>query len=81
MTFANHGNKGWHYDHIRPIASFNLLDEEEQKVCFHYTNFQPLWAEDNLNKSSFYEGVKYKYNNSREKKIQKNKENNLEIVK
>ncbi len=48
MTWENHGT--WHIDHRRPICSFNLLDEEEQKKCFHYTNLQPLWATDNLSK-------------------------------
>jgi len=51
MTWENHGNFGWHIDHIRPCASFDLRDPEQQKQCFHYTNLQPLWAEDNLRKS------------------------------
>lgn len=48
-------NKGlWHIDHIRPCASFDLSKEDELKKCFHYTNMQPLWAEDNLRKGSKY---------------------------
>ena len=41
----------WQIDHIRPCASFDLTDPEQQKECFHYTNLQPLWAKDNLSKS------------------------------
>ena len=52
MNWENHGE--WHIDHIKPCASFNLLDEEEQKKCFHYTNLQPLWAYENLSKGSKY---------------------------
>jgi hypothetical protein len=46
------GMQEWHVDHIRPCASFNLSNPEEQKKCFHYTNLQPLWAHDNLTKSN-----------------------------
>lgn len=55
MTWDNYGLFGWHIDHIRPCASFNLLNEEEQKACFHYTNLQPLWAEENIRKSDIWE--------------------------
>lgn len=48
MSWDNYG--AWHIDHIRPCASFDLTDPEQQKLCFHYTNLQPLWAEDNLKK-------------------------------
>jgi hypothetical protein len=56
MSWENHGNQienkaktGWHIDHIKPCAEFDLTKEEEQE-CFHYSNTQPLWAEDNLSK-------------------------------
>lgn len=49
MTWENRGT--WHIDHIQPCASFDLMDPEQQAECFHYSNLQPLWAEDNLKKS------------------------------
>jgi hypothetical protein len=52
MNWKNHGRYGWHYDHIIPCTAFNLEDPEQQKLCFHYTNYQPLWASDNLRKSN-----------------------------
>lgn len=51
MSWDNYGYNGWHIDHIIPCASFDLSDPEQQRQCFHYTNLQPLWAEDNLRKS------------------------------
>lgn len=50
MTWDNYGMYGWHIDHIKPCSSFDLTDPEQQKLCFHYTNLQPLWAKDNLSK-------------------------------
>ena len=50
MTWDNYGFKGWHMDHIKPCISFNLLDPDEQKACFHYTNLRPLWWHENLSK-------------------------------
>ena len=52
MSWDNHGNYGWHIDHIIPCASFDLTDIEQQKKCFNYTNLQPLWAKDNMSKGS-----------------------------
>ena len=62
MTWDNNTYFGWHFDHIRPCASFpNLLtDIEEQKQCFHYTNYQPLWRKLNQTKSAKYEGIDYR---------------------
>ncbi len=50
MNWKNYSYRGWHIDHIKPIASFDLSDTEQQKVCFHYTNLQPLWAKENRDK-------------------------------
>jgi len=52
MSWKNYGE--WHIDHIKPCASFSLINEEEQKECFHYTNLRPLWAEENLSRPKKY---------------------------
>lgn len=53
MSWDNYGE--WHVDHIRPCAMFDFTRAEDQLECFHYTNLQPLWAEDNQRKSDKYE--------------------------
>lgn len=49
MSWANYGK--WHVDHIRPCASFDLADPIQQHECFHFSNLQPLWAQENHMKS------------------------------
>lgn len=44
-----------HIDHIKPCIKFDLSDIEQQKLCFHYSNLQPLWQVDNLIKGCKYE--------------------------
>ena len=48
MVWDNHGK--WHFDHIYPISL--AKDEAELIKLNHYTNFQPLWAIDNLKKGN-----------------------------
>jgi hypothetical protein len=52
MTWANHGK--WHLDHIIPVSYG--LNESEVIALNHYTNFQPLWATDNMSKGNRYIG-------------------------
>jgi hypothetical protein len=54
MSWGNYGLRGWHIDHIKPSALFDLSKEEERLACFHYTNLQPLWARDNIVKGKKY---------------------------
>jgi hypothetical protein len=48
MTIGNHGE--WHLDHIYPVSL--ARDKDHLLELNHYTNFQPLWAKDNLKKSN-----------------------------
>jgi hypothetical protein len=48
MSWENRNE--WHIDHIIPLSSAKT-EEELLKLC-HYTNLQPLWAEDNIKKSN-----------------------------
>jgi hypothetical protein len=41
-----------HLDHIKPVSKFDLENHDEFLSCCHYTNFQPLFATDNLSKSN-----------------------------
>jgi hypothetical protein len=50
MSWDNQGLHGWHIDHIRPLASFNLAEPIHLAEACHYMNLQPLWAKDNLTK-------------------------------
>lgn len=52
MTWQNWGRKGWHIDHKKPLAAFDLTDPEQAKEACHYTNLQPLWYRDNLSKGA-----------------------------
>jgi hypothetical protein len=51
MSWDNWSLKGWHIDHIKPLASFDLTDRNQLIQAYHYTNLQPLWAKDNMAKS------------------------------
>lgn len=52
MSLSNYGE--WHLDHIVPI-SYAKTEEDVYKLN-HHTNFQPLWAIDNLSKGNRYIG-------------------------
>lgn len=52
MNWENYGLYGWHIDHKKTIASFDLTNREQFLEACHYSNLQPLWANDNLKKSN-----------------------------
>ncbi len=48
MSWSNYGK--WEIDHIVPCSMFDLKDEYQQKLCFNYSNCQPLWKTENRKK-------------------------------
>jgi hypothetical protein len=50
MSWENYNHRTWHIDHIVPISS--AKNKNEIYKLSHYTNLQPLWAEDNYKKSN-----------------------------
>ena len=48
MTWENQGQ--WHLDHIYPVSL--AKDEKELIRLNHYTNFQPMWAFENMSKGN-----------------------------
>jgi len=51
MSWDNHTMEGWHVDHKKALHEFNLYDDEQFKEAAHYTNLQPLWWWQNLEKN------------------------------
>jgi hypothetical protein len=52
MNWSTHG-KGpgtWQIDHIIELQDVDLTNKEELSKIIHYTNLQPLWLEDHINK-------------------------------
>lgn len=60
MSWSNYGSGGWHIDHIKPLASFDLKDPQDFRRAWSLSNLQPLWEADNLRKSSYYKGKLYR---------------------
>ena len=53
MTWENYGK--WEIDHIKPCAIFDLTAPNQQRACFHFTNVQPLWRDENRSKYCRYD--------------------------
>lgn len=50
MNWENLGSY-WQIDHILPIHGFDFAKETDIRVCFHWTNLQPLTGTENREKS------------------------------
>ena len=46
MTIEIYGSL-WQTDHCLPIASFNLLDENDMKKCFNWIDLRPMYSKEN----------------------------------
>jgi hypothetical protein len=51
MSWDNYGRDGWEIDHIEPLAKFDLSIREHFLNACNYRNLQPLWWQDNAQKS------------------------------
>src|ERR1043165_3992977 len=51
MTKENYGSV-WHLDHVIPLASFNLLDQDELYKAMIWQNLRPLTPFKNMQKSN-----------------------------
>jgi len=58
MSWENRSS--FHIDHIRPLASFDLTDPEQQKLACHWSNLQPLYPIENIRKSDKFEPTQQK---------------------
>ena len=61
MTWENLGSY-WEIDHILPISSFKMSDNNSKNICFHWTNLQPLVKEENRSKKDKLQ-LHYYFNN------------------
>ena len=52
MNWEN--RKDWDIDHVRPCASFNLVEHDQQLVCFNWRNMRPMWSKENQSKNDTY---------------------------
>jgi hypothetical protein len=56
MSWDNYGEE-WHLDHVIPLSWFDLSDNKQFSRACHYTNLQPLWAENNFSKGDRYADI------------------------
>jgi hypothetical protein len=55
MNWNNYGTC-WSLDHIKPISSFNIVDEncDDFRECWSFNNLQPLYVSENAKKYNKY---------------------------
>jgi hypothetical protein len=60
MSWDNYGTY-WNLDHVTPVSSFDLTNEEEKKVCFQWSNTVPEIAKKNYEKFNKIDDIKIGY--------------------
>ena len=50
MSWDNWAFRGWHIDHDIPLAFFDLTNRQQFLQAVHYTNLQPMWWKENMEK-------------------------------
>ena len=53
--------RGWQIDHRKPCEKFDLNEEEQIYMCCHWTNLQPMWGEENEEKSNKFNPETFQY--------------------
>ncbi len=48
MNWGNWGIEGWSIDHIRPLHTFDLSDDEQLAEAAHFRNLRPMRHSDNI---------------------------------
>jgi len=51
MTLDDQGSV-WHIDHVIPVSFFDTTNQDEQHLCFHWSNLRPLQKSKNISKSN-----------------------------
>jgi hypothetical protein len=52
MNSNNYGIGGWTVDHILPYSRFDINNDDDLSILLHYSNIQPLWMLENINKGN-----------------------------
>lgn len=52
MSWDNWSYRGWHIDHKKPFAVFDLTQRDQLLEACHFTNLRPMWGIDNMKKHS-----------------------------
>lgn len=54
MNWSNHGfgSDKWNIDHIQPLCSFDLMNDQQQLLAFNYKNTRPVWFNEHMRQTT-----------------------------